>query len=88
MRVKAPAKFIVVSAREVVILQGVTVPVAFACASVPLGLPALSVSIRIPKSTLGDDTFASDNLRVEALTPFPKIAMLMRVLPATSHTSC
>lgn len=82
---KAPAKVIVVSAREVVRLHAVTVAVALACARVPLGLPLpSSVSIRMPSDTLGDTNFLRANFNVEALTHAQKHGKLTLVLPVTS----
>lgn len=53
------------------ILHAARVPEAFACASVPLGLPALSVSIRNENVALGDDVFLSAILNVVPATPEP-----------------
>lgn len=88
MIVNDPPSVTVVSAREVDRDAADTVPVAFACTRVPLGFHALSVSIRIPRATLGDTYFLSDNLTVLPATPDPNQGISKRVLPVTSPIAC
>lgn len=88
MRVTEPQRVTVVSAREVVSDAAVTLPVAFASARVPLGLPALSVSIRTFQSTLGLHTLARLNFIVVPATPLPKIGKETRVFAVTSPIFC
>ena len=88
MILKEPPSVIVVSAREVVRLQGAIVPVAFACTKVPLGAPALSVSIRKFKFTEGEETFARASFKVLALTPLPKHGIEILVLSVASPINC
>lgn len=54
--------------------------VALALASVPLGDPALSVSIRTVRLSSGVHVFFSASLSDEALVPFPIIRTAIRVL--------
>jgi hypothetical protein len=69
----------VVSTRDVVILAAARVPVQFVT-GVPLGLPALSVSIRYENVADGLPVFATHNLRVVAETPVPNTGNDNRVL--------
>jgi len=85
---KEPPSVIVVSAREVVRLQGAIVPVAFACTKVPLGAPALSVSIRKFRFTEGLKIFARDNLRELLETPLQKAGIDTLVFAVTSQINC
>lgn len=71
-----------------VILAAATVPVAFALTRVPLGLPALSVSIRTCTSTLGEPTLARLSFVVVPATPLPKTGKETRVFAATSPIFC
>lgn len=78
-----------VSAREVERLAAVTVAVAFACTSVPLGFPVpSSVSIRTQSDTLGETAFESDNFVVLADTPLPNTGKDIRVFAETSQIFC
>ena len=81
-------KVTVVSTREPVSPAAATVLVAFALTRVPLGLPALSVSIRTHRSTDGLPTLARLSLRVVPATPLPKTGKETRVLFVTSPILC
>lgn len=77
-----------VSASELVSEAAATVPVAFASTRVPLGLPALSVSIRTCSATLGEPTLARFNFVVLPATPLPNTGKETRVFAATSPMFC
>jgi hypothetical protein len=85
--VKAPVNVHVIScmacAAEFNVDPGVVAD-AFACANVPLGFQAESVSIRIVTLSVGDPIFLSHNLIVVADIQFPIIIMDLAVLPVTS----
>jgi len=55
---------------------------------VPLGLPALSVSILNPKSTEGETNFLRESLSVLAASQLPKAAKDTLVLAVTSPIFC
>ena len=65
-----------------------TVLVAFALMRVPLGLPALSVSIRTQRATDGLPTLARLSLRVVPAAPLPNTGKETRVLAVTSPIFC
>jgi hypothetical protein len=69
-------------------LAAATVPVAFALTRVPLGLPALSVSIRTPRLTDGLPVLARLSFIVLAALPLPKTGKETRVFAVTSPTFC
>jgi len=71
-----------------VILAAATVPVAFASTRVPLGLPALSVSIRTQRATEGLPVLARLSLRVVPATPLPKTGKETRLFAVTSPIFC
>lgn len=85
---KEPPRVTVVSASEVDNEAAVTAPVALACTSVPDGLPALSVSIRILRFCVGEAYFLNDNFRVDALTPVPNTGKETLLLPVTFDIAC
>lgn len=70
------------------ILAAATVPVALALTRVPLGLPALSVSIRTQRATLGLPVLARLRARVVPATPIPNTGNETRVLAVTSPIFC
>lgn len=84
VRVTEPARVRVVLTKEVVTVLDPIVPVPFVT-GVPLGLPALSVSIRNEKVALGDAIFLIAKLNVVPATPVPNTGKDIRVLAATSH---
>lgn len=77
-----------VSASEVVSEAAATVPVAFASTRVPLGLPALSVSIRTHNETDGLPVLARLSLRVVPAVPLPNTGKETRVFAVTSPMFC
>ncbi len=87
MRVTEPASVRVVSTKEVVTLAAVIVPEPFVTI-VPLGLPALSVSILNEKVADGDTVFLREMLKVVPATQVPNIGNDIRVFPDTSPTFC
>lgn len=82
------ASVTVVSTSDVVKLASVTVAVASASKRVPLGSPALSVSILTPKSTQGDTYFLRDSFKVLAATQVQKAGIAILVLAVTSPIAC
>jgi hypothetical protein len=85
--VTEPASVSVVSTKEVVIVPAAIVPVPFVT-GVPLGLPALSVSIRNEKVADGDNVFFTERLNVVPATPLQNTGNEIRVLPETSPRFC
>ena len=83
-----PARVIVVSASDVVRDAALTLPLAFTSTRVPLGLPALSVSILIITGTDGLPTLARLSFIVLAALPLPKTGKETRVLAVTSPIFC
>jgi F0F1-type ATP synthase membrane subunit a len=81
------ANVTVVSAKLVVKSQGAIVAVAFGSTNVPLGLPALSVSILIHKSTDGLTTFAKLSFSVVPAVQLPIPLILALVFQFTSPIS-
>ena len=75
----------VVSARLVVNVAGSISFVALASTNVPLGLPALSVSILTLQKAVGLPFFARLNFMLLLDTPFPKIGNAYLVLAGTSQ---
>ena len=65
-----------------------TLPLAFTSTRVPLGLPALSVSILIINGTDGLSTLARLSLRVVPTTPLPNTGNDIRVFAVTSPIFC
>jgi len=82
------ANVTVVSTNDVVKLAAVTVAVASASNNVPLGSPALSVSILTHKSTQGLIYFLNANFNVLLATPLPKAMILTLVFAAVSPIAC
>lgn len=66
-----------------------TVPLAFALASVPLGLPALAVSIRTVRLSTGVPFLRSASLIEDTDTPLPIISVdrMVRVAVSPSASS-
>lgn len=62
--------------------------VALASTNIPLGLPALSVSILTLQNAVGLQFFARDSFRLFPATPVPIAGKLTLVLPATSQIFC
>jgi hypothetical protein len=81
--VTEPARVKVVSTKEVVILAAVALDVPLVTI-VPLGLPALSVSIRTEKVAEGESIFLIGSFNVVPATPVPKMGKDIRVFPETS----
>ena len=69
-------------------LAAAIVPVAFALTRVPLGLPALSVSIRTFRFTDGLPVLARLRATVVPATPLPKTGKETRVFANTSPMFC
>lgn len=86
--VKLQGKVTVVSARLVVSVAGSISTVALAYTNVPLGLPALSVSILTLQNAVGLITLASASFRLLPATPEPIAGKLTLVLSATSQIFC
>ncbi len=86
--VREPQRVTVVSASEVVSDAAATVPIAFALMRVPLGLPALSVSIRTQRLTDGLPFLARLSFSVLAALPLPKTGKDIRVFAVTSPIFC
>lgn len=76
------------STKLVVKLASVTVAVAFASANVPLGSPAVSVSILTHKFTQGLTYFLSDSFNVVAAVQVQNTGIAILVLSATSPIAC
>jgi len=79
-----PANVTVVYTKSVVKLASVTVAVALGSTNVPLGSPALSVSILSFKSTQGDTNFFNASFNVLAATPLHRAGILTLVFAVTS----
>lgn len=85
---KEPLSVIVISDNDVERLAAVILPYAFASTSVPLGEPALSVSIRTHKFTLGEETFARASFNVFQAVQDKKAGNETRVFHDTSPIFC
>jgi hypothetical protein len=83
-----PANVTVVSTKLVVNPLCNTVDVAFAFTNVPLGLPALSVSILTHKFTHGVPYFLNDNFNVVLAVPLQNTGIPTLVFPVTFPTGC
>jgi hypothetical protein len=81
--VTEPARVRVVSTTEFVILPAVKVPVPFVT-GVPLGLPALSVSILKEKVAEGDQNLINEAFKVVLATPLQNTGNEIRVFAVTS----
>lgn len=78
----------VVSTRLVVILAAVTVAVAFAFTSVPVGFHPLTVSILTERLTDGDTNFLNESFNVLLATPLPNHTIATLVFAVTSPMFC
>jgi hypothetical protein len=85
---EVPAIVTVVSTKLVVNQLSNTVAVAFASINVPLGSPALSVSILTHKFTDGLTYFLNASFNVVLAVPLQNTGILTLVLAVTSPISC
>jgi hypothetical protein len=83
-----PARVIVVSTKLVVRLAAVILAVPLALNNVPLGNPALSVSIRKLRFDDGDAVFLSASLNVVIDTQLPNTGIATLVLSVEYEIAC